>query len=60
MRSETPDKDQVEVFRYSSDAWGQTVLEGVSWDLLPLFLGMGVFVIVVHALIKWMSARNQG
>ena len=50
----------MEVFRYSSDAWGQTALEGVSWDLLPLFLGMGVFVIVVHALIKWVSARNQG
>ncbi|MEE2781867.1 MAG: hypothetical protein VYE04_00790 [Pseudomonadota bacterium] len=50
----------MEIFRYSSDAWGQTALEGISWDLLPFFFGMGVVVIVAHALIKWVNARNQG
>ena len=48
----------MEVLRYSSNAWGQTVLEGVSWDLLPVFFGIGVVVIIGHALFKRFIARN--
>jgi len=39
----------MEIFRYSSNAWGQRVLEGVSWDLIPLFFVAGVVFIVLHA-----------
>ncbi len=32
----------MEILRYSKDAWGQTVLEGMSWDLFWYFVGAGV------------------
>jgi len=35
--------------RYSSNAWGQRVLEGVSWDLFWYFVGAGAVFIVLHA-----------
>jgi len=39
----------MELFRYKSDAWGQRVLEGASWDLLWVFVGAALVFIVVHA-----------
>ena len=45
----------MEILRYTSNAWGQSALEGVSWDLLPVFFGAGVVIIVVHALYKRFS-----
>ncbi|MBT6244269.1 MAG: hypothetical protein HOI43_02555 [Gammaproteobacteria bacterium] len=41
------------VLRYSSDAWGQSVLEGVSWDLLGVFFFVTTTAIVLHALYMW-------
>jgi len=38
----------MEIFRYTRNAWGQEVLEGVSWELLWVFLGLTVLFIVVH------------
>ena len=35
-----------------TNAWGQEVLLGISWDLLPVFVGAGVVIIVGHALFK--------
>ena len=32
----------------SRDVYGREVLEGASWDLLPVFAGLGLAVIVVH------------
>jgi hypothetical protein len=32
------------------------VLEGISWDLIPVFFGLGLAVIVVHALYRWLLA----
>jgi hypothetical protein len=40
----------MEILRYSTDAWGQQTLEGVSWDLLPVFFGAALAFIVLHAL----------
>jgi cobalamin synthase len=40
----------MDFFRYRSDAWGQRVLEGVSWDLLWVFVGAAVVFIVFHAI----------
>lgn len=34
------------------DAWGRVVLEGVSWDLLPVAAGIGALVIVGHAIYR--------
>ena len=42
----------MELLRTETSPWGQEVLLGISWDLLPLFVGGGVAVIVVHALFK--------
>ncbi|NKB97106.1 MAG: hypothetical protein GKR90_01205 [Pseudomonadales bacterium] len=49
----------MEFFRYSSNAWGQTTLEGASWDLLPILFGIGVVVIVGHAAYMWLAKRKQ-
>jgi len=48
----------MELLRYSRDAWGQEVLQGLSWDLLWLFFGAGVAFILIHALYVRFSAGN--
>jgi hypothetical protein len=45
----------VELVRVSRDAYGQRVLEGASWDLLPWFAGAAVAIAVAHA--AYMAAR---
>ena len=40
------------MLRTDSNAWGQEILLGISWDLLPLFVGGGIAIIVGHALFK--------
>ena len=42
----------MELFRFASSVYGQPVLLGVSWNLLPWFFGAGVAFIVVHAIYK--------
>lgn len=42
----------MEFVRISRDAWGQEVLEGISWDLLPVAFAIGALVIVVHAIYR--------
>ena len=50
----------MEVLRYSSNAWGQEVLEGISWDLIPVFFGVAVVVMVGHALfMRFVSRKNR-
>ena len=39
----------MEILRYKSDAWGQRVLEGASWDLIWVFAAAAVVFIVCHA-----------
>ena len=45
--------------RYSSDAWGRQVLEGVSWDLLWLFFGAGLVFICLHLIYLRICRRRQ-
>jgi hypothetical protein len=42
----------MEILRYGHDAWGQVVVNGLSWGLLPLAFGAGAAVIVVHLVIR--------
>ena len=42
----------MEIFRVGHDAWGRSVLEGVSWDLLPIAAGVGAAVILGHAIYR--------
>jgi hypothetical protein len=43
----------MELLRYTSNAWGQKALAGLSWDLLWVFFGIGAVFIVLHALYMW-------
>ena len=47
----------MEFFRVTKNAWGQETLAGVSWDLIPWFVGAAVLFIVLHAL--WMALRRS-
>jgi hypothetical protein len=40
----------VEFLRYKTDAWGQRVLEGASWDLIWAFVAAALVFIVFHAI----------
>jgi hypothetical protein len=42
----------VDFVRVSTDAWGQQVLEGISWDLLPVAVVLGAVVIIGHAIYR--------
>ena len=44
--------------RVSTDVWGQRVLEGVSWDLLPVAAGIGVAVIIGHAIYALVRGKR--
>jgi hypothetical protein len=47
------------IFRYGHDSYGQPVLNGASWDLLPVAFWAGVAVIVVHLVWRALS-KNSG
>jgi hypothetical protein len=49
----------VELVRVSRDVYGQAVLQGLSWDLLWVFFGLGLAVIVAHALYRWLFAPKS-
>jgi hypothetical protein len=42
----------MDLLRTDVSPWGQEVLLGISWDLLPVFVGAGALLIVVHVLFK--------
>ena len=47
----------MEFLEYKSNAWGQKVLEGVSWDLVWVFVAAGLIVIVIHS-IYWVWRKR--
>lgn len=49
----------MELFRVTSDAYGREALQGLSWDLLWVFAGAGVVLIVGHALYRALLAPKQ-
>jgi hypothetical protein len=48
----------MQFLRYGHDAWGQVVVNGVSWDLLGVAAGLGAAVIVIHAI--WRAQGRTG
>ena len=44
----------MEILRYSTNAWGQKVVEGLSWDLIWVFFLAGAAFIVLHAVYMWL------
>jgi len=49
----------MELFRISRDAYGREVLQGMSWDLISVFVGLGVAMIVLHALYRYFLAPKR-
>jgi hypothetical protein len=52
LRFRGNDEAAMEFLRYASSVYGQPVLLGASWNLLPWFFGAGVVFIVAHAAYK--------
>ncbi|MEO6079010.1 MAG: hypothetical protein ABIQ86_04430 [Steroidobacteraceae bacterium] len=48
----------MEIFRYGHDSYGDRVLNGVSWDLLPVAFWAGVALIVAHLIYRAFSRRG--
>lgn len=49
----------MELFRVSRNVWGQETIQGLSWDLLPVFFWAGVVIVVGHATYRWLVAGNR-
>jgi hypothetical protein len=50
----------MDMLRYGHDSFGARVLNGVSWDLLPVAFWAGVAVIVVHLVYRAIARRRTG
>lgn len=48
----------MEIFRVSRDVYGREVLQGMSWDLIWVFVAFGVTFVFAHALYRWFFARK--
>ena len=49
----------MELFRVSRDIYGREVLQGMSWDLLWVFFGLGCALIVLHAFYRLFLAPKR-
>ncbi len=48
----------MDILRYGHDSYGEAVVNGASWDLLPLAFWTGVAVIVGHLIYRAWSRRG--
>ncbi|HUG73607.1 MAG TPA: hypothetical protein VMK82_09305 [Steroidobacteraceae bacterium] len=48
----------MDILRYGHDSYGDQVVNGASWDLLPVAFWAGVAVIVVHLIWRAVSRRG--
>ncbi len=49
----------MEIFRHARDVYGQETLEGISWDLLPVALGVGLVVIAGHVIYRLVRGKRS-
>jgi hypothetical protein len=49
----------MDLVRYTRDVYGQETLEGISWDLLPVAIGLGVLVIIGHAVYRLVRGKRE-
>lgn len=52
-------QNKMEILRYKTDAWGQRVLEGASWDLIWVFVAGAVAFIIFHAFYTHRKLKNM-
>lgn len=50
----------MQILRYGHDTYGERLVNGVSWDLLPVAFWAGVAVIVIHLVWRAVSRRSGG
>lgn len=48
----------MQILRHGHDTFGEHVINGASWDLLPVAFWSGVAVIVVHLVYRAISRRR--
>jgi hypothetical protein len=48
----------MDLFRTGHDVYGQGVLEGISWELLPVAAGIAVVVIVGHQIYRLIRGKR--
>ena len=48
----------MELLRYTRDMYGQETLQGISWDLLPVFAGAAALVIVAHLIYSEVTKKK--
>jgi hypothetical protein len=46
------------ILRYGHDSYGEQVVNGASWDLLPVAFWAGIAVIVGHLVYRAISRRG--
>ncbi len=49
----------MEILRYGHDSYGAQVINGASWDLLPVAFWAGVAVIVAHLVYRAIARRRS-
>jgi len=49
----------MEIFRVRTDVYGQSVIEGLNWDLVWVFVGVAVAVIVLHLLFSTIGGKRH-
>jgi hypothetical protein len=50
----------MELFRYSRSIYGgSNQLIGANWDLLPLFVGVAIAFIILHAVLSARAKRRR-
>lgn len=42
----------MDLLRYGHDPYGERIINGASWDLLPVAFWAGVVIIVVHLIYR--------
>lgn len=48
-----------DLIRVSRDVYGAETLGGMSWDLIPYFFGLGLVIIIAHAVYsRWFAPRG--
>lgn len=48
------------LLRFGHDTYGNRIVDGASWDLLPVAFWAGIAVIVVHLVIRAMRRGKSG
>jgi len=48
----------MDLFRVGHDVYGQRVLEGISWELLPIAAGVAAVVIVLHQIYRLIRGKR--